>query len=66
MAQGVTFATVMHYFYSINEFKSKSMIEGYEELSKAKTIIIDGPDPFKLTEEEWKLIQEHYMRFHLH
>jgi hypothetical protein len=46
------------------QYKTDRLIKAAEELSKPESFYIDGPDPFKMTPEEWKQIEDHYMSFH--
>ena len=43
---------------------TNAYISGNDEQSKPFSFYIDGPDPFRMTEEEWEIMQGHYMNFH--
>ena len=56
-AKSICFAMTAHYFLNQSSWKEDLLIKNYEEMEKPQSFFIDGPDPFKLTEEQWRIIQ---------
>lgn len=46
------------------DYKVDRLIKGSEEIGKSQSFMIDGPDPFRMSEKEWEEVQAHYINFY--
>jgi hypothetical protein len=47
-----------------SEYKIDRLISANEEISKPRSFMIDGPDPFEMGQKEWDTVQAHYLNFY--
>jgi hypothetical protein len=60
----VSFACVLTLVLYQWEYKTERLISTNEELAKPHSFMIDGPDPFHLSEKEWETVHSHYLSFY--
>ena len=60
-----TLALLVIAVYYENKWKVDRLVDSYTELSKPDSFYAGcEADPFRLSPEEWDIIQGHYTRFH--
>lgn len=64
MLKRVCLSSAMVFLFFQWDYKLDRLIKGNEEIAKPQSFMIDGPDPFRMSEKEWEEVQAHYINFY--
>jgi hypothetical protein len=52
------------FFFFQWDYKLDRYIRETDKIAKPQSFMIDGPDPFQMSEKEWDTVQAHYLHFY--